>query len=50
MKKREPVTRIMTEHVLSIEEHQPLTEAVKVFKAKNIRHLPVTNGKKLVVY
>lgn len=47
MKKREPVSNIMTKEVISVSENDKLEEVVKIFRKKNIRHLPVRNGKKI---
>lgn len=47
MKKREPVSNIMTKEVISVSENDKLEEVVKIFRTKNIRHLPVRSGKKI---
>jgi len=48
MKKREPVSHIMTKDVKSINLHQgSLLEAKAIMEENNIRHLPVTSGDKL---
>lgn len=44
MKKREPVSHIMTKHVVSVEEHDSLRTAVDLIKRHRIRHLPVMKG------
>lgn len=44
MKKREPVSHIMTSHVQSVREEDSLQEVVEVFRKYKIRHLPVTKG------
>lgn len=44
MKKREPVSHIMTKHVVSVEEHDTLRTAVDLIKRHRIRHLPVMKG------
>ena len=48
MKKREPVSHIMTKEVKSINLHQgSLLEAKDTMEKSHIRHLPVTSGDKL---
>ncbi|HRN56917.1 MAG TPA: CBS domain-containing protein [Agriterribacter sp.] len=47
MKKREPVSRIMTKEVISVAENDKLEEAVAIFRKKGIRHLPVKKGAKI---
>ena len=44
----EPVSRIMTESVVTIDVKAPLHKAEAIFKKKKIRHLPVLSGEKLV--
>ncbi len=48
MKKREPVSAIMTKDVISVSEKDSLETVVSIFKSKGIRHLPVKDGKKIV--
>jgi len=49
MKKREPVSHIMTKNVHSISlEQGNLAEAKKMMNENHIRHLPVVSGQKLV--
>lgn len=47
MKKRKSVSAIMTKDVISIPENEKLEKVVEIFRAKSIRHLPVTSGKKI---
>lgn len=47
MKKRKPVSDIMTKDVISIAEDEKLEKVIEIFRTKNIRHLPVQNGKKI---
>jgi len=47
MKKNESVSYIMTKDVITVDESDKLGEVVRIFKKKNIRHLPVKNGKKI---
>lgn len=48
MKKREPVSRIMTENVLSVNIDDDLKAVKNLINSKKIRHVPVIKGKKLV--
>lgn len=45
MKKREPISHIMTEHVYSVKEEDALQDVVDIFRKHKIRHLPVMKGK-----
>lgn len=47
MKKREPVSKIMTAEVASVQETDKLADAVQIIKRKNIRHLPVMKGEQV---
>ena len=48
MKKREPVSTIMTKHVISIQLDDSLAEAHRLIRKHHIRHLPVVHGEQLV--
>lgn len=48
MKKREPVSHIMTENVLSIKIDADLKEVKDLIKNNKIRHVPVVKDKHLV--
>ncbi len=48
MKKREPVSHIMSTHVLTLNVADSLEEAEKIMKQNRIRHIPVVSGNKLV--
>ncbi len=48
MKKREPISHIMTKTVVTVNQNDDLTEVVEKLKSNSIRHLPVVNGKKVV--
>lgn len=48
MKKREPVSHIMTDHVLTLNLTHSLEDAEAMFKEHHIRHLPVVSGDKLI--
>jgi CBS domain-containing protein len=47
MKKREPISNIMTPKVYTVQENAPLREVVALFRKHNIRHIPVLNGSKI---
>ena len=48
MKKREPVSKIMTTEVYTVQENDSLHEVIEKFRNHKIRHLPVLLGKKVV--
>lgn len=48
MKKREPVSHIMSDHVLTLNMTHSLEDAEKMFKEHHIRHLPVVSGTELI--
>jgi CBS domain-containing protein len=48
MKRREPVSKIMTENVLTVNVNDDLHEVVELLKKKKIRHVPVLEGKDIV--
>jgi CBS domain-containing protein len=48
MKKREPVKNIMTDKVMTVNRTTPLREVVELIKKNSFRHVPVTEGDKLV--
>ncbi|MFD0701621.1 CBS domain-containing protein [Myroides pelagicus] len=48
MRQRVPVSSIMSATIVSVNLTNSLTEAEKLFKQFNIRHLPVVSGNKLV--
>ena len=48
MKKREPVSHIMTKDVITVEENDKLSEVAAIFRKKGIRHLPVKKGGKII--
>jgi CBS domain-containing protein len=47
MKKREPVSHIMTKNVAVVQETDKLHDAVSILRKNNIRHLPVMKGTKV---
>jgi CBS domain-containing membrane protein len=48
MKKREPVSHIMTTELTTVNVTQSLREVVKTFEENNFRHLPVVSGDDLI--
>ena len=47
MKKRMPVSVIMTKDVITLNNTDDLTTAEKLFKTNNIRHIPVVSGSEI---
>lgn len=49
MKKREPVSEIMTKSVISVnKDSNNLRDVKNIFHKENIRHLPVNDGQKII--
>ncbi len=48
MKKREPVSKIMTAQVVTLNLTNTLADAEAMFKKNKIRHIPVVSGEKLI--
>lgn len=48
MKKRTPVSKIMTKDPISVNLSNDVTDVVQIFKERNIHHIPVVSGDKLV--
>ncbi|MEQ3656589.1 MAG: CBS domain-containing protein [Dokdonia sp.] len=48
MKKRTPVSSIMTTTVISLHTKDTLETAESLFKENNIRHIPVVDGSKVI--
>jgi CBS domain-containing protein len=48
MKKRTPVSKIMTSDVITLNHTNGLETAEKLFKENNIRHIPVVNGHTII--
>lgn len=48
MKKREPISHIMTKTVMTVNQNDDLRKVVEKLKSNSIRHLPVVNGKEVV--
>lgn len=47
MKKREPVSTIMTTNVYTVQENESLQDVVNLFRKHKIRHIPVLSGNKI---
>ena len=48
MKKRTPISAIMTKKVITLNSTDDLDTAERLFKRNNIRHIPVVSGKKVI--
>lgn len=48
MKKRTPVSKIMTKDPISVNLSNDVADVVQIFKERNIHHIPVVSGDKLV--
>lgn len=48
MKKRTPVSSIMTANVITLNHTDNLDTADRLFKSKNIRHIPVVSGDAII--
>jgi CBS domain-containing protein len=48
MKRREPISHIMTKNVLTVKVTDNLHEVIDLIKKNHIRHLPVLDGKEIV--
>lgn len=48
MKKRMPVSMIMTKDLITLQHDDDLLTAEKLFKKHNIRHIPVVKGKQII--
>lgn len=48
MKKRTPISEIMTSEVITLNHNDDLETAERLFKTKNIRHIPVVSGKEII--
>ncbi|MCT4665069.1 MAG: CBS domain-containing protein [Flavobacteriales bacterium] len=47
MKRREPVSKIMTKDVVTLQINDGLDKAEKLFRQHNMRHIPVVSGDKI---
>lgn len=48
MKKRTPISEIMTKNVITLNHTDELETAEQLFKSHNIRHIPVVSGDKII--
>lgn len=48
MKKREPISHIMTKSVVTVNENDDLRKVVEKLKKHNIRHIPVIRNKEVI--
>jgi CBS domain-containing protein len=48
MKKRIPISEIMTTNMVTVHEKQSLLEVAKLINEKSIRHVPVVSGNRIV--
>ena len=48
MKKREPISHIMTKSVVTVNENDDLRKVVEKLKKHNIRHIPVMRNKEVI--
>jgi len=48
MKKRMPISTIMTKNIISLNTTDDLMTAEKLFKKHNIRHIPVVSGNEII--
>lgn len=48
MKRRTPISAIMTSDVITLQNNDDLETAERLFKKHNIRHVPVVSGDKII--
>jgi CBS domain-containing protein len=48
MKKRVPISKIMTKRVIRVHKNQSLQQVAKLIRDRPIRHVPVMSGKEIV--
>src|SRR5690554_922888 len=48
MKRRAPISDIMTKNVITLNNKDDLETAERIFKKKKIRHIPVVSGDKII--
>lgn len=48
MKKRTPISSIMTKDVITLNHSDCLETAARLFKSKKIRHIPVVSGDQII--
>jgi CBS domain-containing protein len=47
MKRREPISKIMTQDVITLQLNEDLAKAEKLFHENKVRHIPVVSGDKI---
>lgn len=48
MKKRTPISKIMSTDIVTVNQTQSLKEVNEILKNKHVRHVPVVSGKKVI--
>lgn len=48
MKQRTPVSKIMTENLITVNSSNSVADVAQIFKERNIHHIPVVSGKELI--
>lgn len=48
MKKRTPVSHIMTSNLISVNQTHKVSDVAQIFKERNIHHVPVVSGEQLI--
>ena len=48
MKKREPISHIMTANVLTLHRKQSLMDAESIMRSNHVRHVPVVSGDEVI--
>jgi len=48
MKKREPVSKIMSDNLVTLNSKDDLTTAEELFKTHQIRHIPIVQGQEII--
>lgn len=48
MKKRTPISKIMSSDIITVNKTQSISEVNNIIKDKNIRHVPVVSGNKII--
>lgn len=48
MKQRTPVSKIMTSNLITVNQSNSVADVAKIFAERNIHHIPVVSGDKLI--
>ncbi len=48
MKRREPISHIMSKNVLSVNQTDSLRDVAKIFRTESVHHIPVVQGHEIV--